>query len=68
MKTNMSIIDRVLRGMVALVLGVLILMETFGGVASVVLTIVAVVFIFTAYWGACPIYRLFKVGTLGKGK
>ncbi len=66
MKLNESNVDRVIRAVV----GVVLLYLGFGGALSGALAIVAdvlgVVMLLTGAVGFCPIYAMFKFGTLKK--
>ncbi|TXE12113.1 DUF2892 domain-containing protein [Seonamhaeicola algicola] len=63
MKKNMDIIDRLLRGVIALVIVILSITGVLTGTASTILLILAGVFILTSITGNCPLYVLFKVNT-----
>jgi len=63
MMKNMGSADRVLRVLVALVVGGLILTGTVSGVWAWVLGILAVVFVLTASVSACPLYMPFGIRT-----
>ncbi len=56
MKRNMGIADRVIRVVLAAVVGVLYLTGQLTGTAAVVLGILAVVFLATGIVGFCPLY------------
>jgi hypothetical protein len=63
MKNNMSNLDRIVRSVIALVLGVLIFGKFITGTLAIVLGVVAVVFLLTALLGFCPLYSLLKLST-----
>ena len=60
----MAVIDRVLRGAFAVLVGVFYLLGTLTGTLAAVLGVVAVVFMATAVGGWCPIYALAGVGAV----
>jgi len=63
MKLNMSGVDRIIRIIVAIAIGVLYLMDALSGVLGAILMILAVIFILTSAIGFCPLYRLFNIST-----
>ena len=66
MKTNMGLTDRLIRLIVAVVMGVFIFTGALIGVMSCVLFLVAGYFIVTSFWGYCPIYAPFHISTKTK--
>jgi hypothetical protein len=66
MKKNMGTIDRVIRILLAIVFIVLYLNGSITGVASIILGIVAFVFIVTSLIGFCPLYAACKISTIKK--
>ncbi len=60
---NMGIVDRVLRVVLAVVVGALILSGQIGGWVAVLLGILAVVFLATSAVGTCPLYMPFHAST-----
>lgn len=66
MKQNMGIVDRILRVVVALVVGVLYAMHIISGTLALVLGVVALVFIATSVMGFCPLYLPLNLSTKGK--
>jgi hypothetical protein len=67
MKNNMGSIDRIIRAVVAVLLGVLIFTNVISGTLAVVLGVIAVILLVTALLGFCPLYTLFGWSTK-KGK
>lgn len=63
MRKNIGSADRVLRVLVALVVGVLILTGALSGVWAWVLGVLAVVFLATATVSVCPIYMALGIRT-----
>ena len=66
MKKNMGTIDRVIRVVVALTVGVLYLTGQISGTAAIILGILAVVFVLTSLMGSCPLYLPFGLSTRGQ--
>lgn len=67
MKKNMGTVDRVLRILIAVVVGVLYLTGQITGTAAIILGIVAGIFLLTGFVGFCPLYAPFRISTRGKG-
>jgi hypothetical protein len=63
MKLNMSILDRLVRLIVALVVGFLYVAGIISGTLGMVLFGIAVVFLLTSLLGVCPLYSLFGFST-----
>ncbi len=63
MVINMSVLDRVVRAIIAVLIGLLYFFGYISGVWAIVLGIVAIVFLITAVAGFCPLYRLFGIST-----
>jgi predicted lysophospholipase L1 biosynthesis ABC-type transport system permease subunit len=61
---NMGSADRIIRTIVAIVLGVLILTGEVTGMLAVILGIVAVIFLATSAMSTCPLYLPLKISTL----
>lgn len=68
MGKNMGTIDRVIRTIVALVIGYLWLTGAISGTLGVVLAVLAVVFLLTSAISFCPLYRPLGLSTCGKAK
>ncbi|MHB0896734.1 MAG: YgaP family membrane protein [Spirochaetales bacterium] len=68
MVKNMGKEDKVIRIVLALVIGLLILTGQLVGWGAVILGILAVVFIGTSVVGTCPIYIPFNISTLKKSE
>ena len=60
---NMGTIDRVLRALVALAIGVLWVAGIISGTVAAILGVVAVVFAATSAAGRCPAYKPFGFST-----
>lgn len=63
MKKNMGTVDRVLRILLALVLGFLYYNGTITGTLGIVAIIVAVVFAATSFLSFCPLYKIFGLNS-----
>ncbi|RLD39975.1 MAG: DUF2892 domain-containing protein [Bacteroidetes bacterium] len=63
MKKNMGIFDRILRVVLAIIVAILIYMETLTGTAAIVLGIIAGVFLLTSLVGFCGLYSLLGFNT-----
>ena len=66
MKKNMGTIDRALRVMAALAVGVLWYLGVISGTVAIVLGVLAVVFVLTSLISFCPLYLPFGLSTRGK--
>ena len=66
MKTNMGIIDRVIRIVVALIFVGLYFANVVTGTLGIVLLVLAGVFTLTALIGFCPLYWPFNINTWSK--
>ena len=63
MKTNMGSIDRFIRVILALVVGVLYFTNLISGTAAIILGALAIVFLLTSAMSFCPLYLPFKLST-----
>ncbi len=63
MKNNMSSMDRIIRTVVAAIIGMLIFTNVVSGTLAIILGVVAVILLATALIGFCPLYTLFKFST-----
>ncbi len=66
MRWNMGIADRVVRGVLAVVVAVLYFAHQLSPVAAIVLGILAVVFLATSIVGFCPLYLAIGLSTRRK--
>jgi glucose uptake protein GlcU len=66
MKQNMGIADRVIRIVLAAVVAVLYFAHQLSIVATIILGILAVVFLVTGIVGVCPLYLPFGLSTKRK--
>ncbi len=63
MKPNMGMVDRVIRAVIALAIGVLYLTGQISGTLAIVLGVVAVAFLVTSLVSWCPTYVPFRIST-----
>ena len=68
MKQNMGTIDRLIRIMAAVSIGMLYLMDMISGTVAIVLGIVAAVFLITSFISWCPAYLPFGISTRKRDK
>ncbi len=66
MNINMGSLDRIVRVIVAVVVGILYFTGQISGIAAIILGILAVVFVATSLVGTCPLYLPFGLSTKGK--
>lgn len=66
MKANMGSADKVVRILVAILIGVLYYMEQITGTAAIILLALAVIFIATSFMSFCPLYLPFGFSTKKK--
>jgi Inner membrane protein YgaP-like, transmembrane domain len=66
MVKNMGLADRVIRVLLAIVVGILYVMGAISGTVALVLGIIAVVFVLTSAVSFCPAYLPFKISTCRK--
>lgn len=67
MKKNMGSADRIIRTIIAIVVGILYFTGQITGTAAIILGILAIVFLLTSFVGTCPLYLPFGLST-HKGK
>ena len=66
MTKNMGNLDRALRLIVVLAIGIAYLMGALSGTLAIVLGVVAAAFLLTSLVGTCPAYLPFGLSTRGK--
>ncbi|MFZ9003156.1 MAG: YgaP family membrane protein [Robiginitalea sp.] len=66
MKKNMGTADRVIRLIIAAVIGVLYYTGTISGTLGIVLLVLAGVFVLTSFISFCPLYIPFGISTCPK--
>jgi amino acid transporter len=67
MTKNMGTWDRVIRTLIAIVIGVLYFTDQISGIVAIVLGIVAIVFLLTSFVSWCPGYLPFNISTRKRG-
>jgi hypothetical protein len=63
MKKNMGMTDKVIRSIIAVVIGVLFFTNVIPGTLGIVLLVLAVVFLLTSFISFCPLYAPFGIST-----
>lgn len=66
MKKNMGSADRIIRILVAVVIGLLYYFNQISGTTAIVLGALALVFVATSFISFCPLYVPFKISTTKK--
>ncbi|NBC15879.1 MAG: DUF2892 domain-containing protein [Bacteroidetes bacterium] len=67
MTKNMGTIDRAIRTIIAITIGVLYFTGQISGLAAIILGALAVIFLLTSLVGSCPLYLPFGLSTQKKG-
>jgi hypothetical protein len=68
MKANMGSIDRIIRLIIAVVVGALYYMGVIEGTIGIILLVAAAVFLLTSLVSFCPLYPIFGMSTKVKAK
>ncbi len=63
MKKNMGVIDRTVRVLIAVAVGVLYATGQLTGLAALILGVLAIIFALTSAVGTCPLYLPFGLST-----
>ncbi|HEX7871067.1 MAG TPA: DUF2892 domain-containing protein [Chryseobacterium sp.] len=66
MKKNMGTVDKVIRILVAVVIGILYFTNVISGTLAIILGALAVVFVLTSFISFCPLYLPFGISTFRK--
>jgi len=66
MTKNMGSADRIVRTLLAILLGILILTGMVEGTLAIILGVVAVILLLTSIVSICPAYLPFKISTFKK--
>lgn len=66
MKKNMGTIDKTIRIIIAIVIGVLYFTNVLSGTIAMVLGVLAIVFVATSFISFCPLYLPFNINTCKK--
>jgi hypothetical protein len=64
MKKNMSVADRVIRVIFAVVIGILYFAHQITGTVAAILGVIAVIFLGTSSVGVCLVYKVLGISTL----
>ena len=68
MKKNMGGADRIIRILLAVIVGLLYFTDRITGTAAIILGIIAIIFLLTSFAGTCPLYIPLKISTTKKKK
>ena len=68
MKKNMGNADRIIRVIIAVIIGTLYFTKVISGTLGIVLLVLAIVFVLTSLISFCPLYLPFGLNTLIKKK
>ncbi|GAA5522825.1 hypothetical protein Asal01_02791 [Fodinibius salicampi] len=63
MKKNMGTIDRLVRTMLAILVGILYFLNLISGTTAIILGALAVIFLLTSLISTCPLYMPFGLST-----
>lgn len=66
LKRNMSAVDRTIRILIAIILGVLYFTNTITGVVGGILLVIGIILLLTSIVGSCPLYALLGIRTKSK--
>jgi len=66
MKKNMGMADRIIRALIAVIIGILYLRGDISGTVGIVLLVVGCVLLLTSVLSFCPLYLPFKLKTTPK--
>ncbi len=68
MTKNMGAADRVIRILLAVIVGLLYFTDRITGTAAIILGVIAIIFLLTSSIGTCPLYFPLKISTTKKKK
>jgi hypothetical protein len=66
MKKNMGAVDRIIRGLLAVVIGILYFAGLISGTVAIVLGVFAAILLLTSATGVCPLYGPLGISTMPK--
>ena len=66
MKKNVGLVDRVIRTLLAVLVGVLYFTNVIGGTLALILAVLALIFLLTSLVSWCPIWQLFGISSAPK--
>ena len=68
MKKNVGSTDKIIRILIAILIGVLYYNETIKGTTAIILLIFAIIFLITSFISFCPLYVPFGISTSKKNE
>ena len=66
MKKNMGSTDKLIRILIAIIIGILYFTKVITGTLGIVLLVIAIVFLLTSLISFCPLYTIFGINTCKK--
>lgn len=63
MNKNMGTADRLIRTLLAIVVGILYFTNVISGTTAIILGVLAIVFLLTSFLSTCPLYMPFGLST-----
>lgn len=66
MKKNVGSTDKIIRILIAILIGVLYYNETITGTTAIILLVFAIIFLITSFISFCPLYVPFGISTSKK--
>ncbi len=63
MKKNMGSVDKIIRIIIAAIVGILYFTGTISGTLGIILLVLAIVFVSTSMISFCPLYEFFGIKT-----
>ena len=63
MKMNLGSLDRIVRLILAAIIGILFFSNVVTGTFGIILMVIAAIFVLTSLMGFCPLYALFRLNT-----
>ena len=66
MKANMGSADKIIRIVLAVLIGILYFTNVITGTLGIILLVVGVIFLLTSFVSFCPLYAPFKISTMKK--
>ncbi len=67
MNKNMGTADRLIRTLLAIVVGILYFTNVISGTTAIILGVLAIVFLLTSFLSTCPLYMPFGISTRKQG-
>ncbi|WP_111683290.1 YgaP family membrane protein [Winogradskyella tangerina] len=68
MKKNMGTADRIIRVIIAAIVGVLFFTDVISGTLGIILLVIAGIFVLTSFVSFCPLYAPFGIRTCSLNK